>query len=141
MKRIALAVLWFAVVAFSFAFFSVVFAQDHTDHTLFGGHPAAGAVDPYRTTKNVSGGDCCHGADCQRFFGDPVRATVNGKSGYKFGEWFVEDARMIPWDQLPVSERGFHHICIHDFSGYGSYEGGGLSTYKMALCGYVAMGV
>lgn len=139
-KAIAQALLALTFLALIGAAFQVD-AQTH-DHTLYGGHPAAGAHDPYLTTKNVSGGDCCHGADCQRFYGDPVRATVNGKAGYKFGEWFVEDARMIPWDQLPVSERGYHHICIHDFSNIGGYEGGAaMTTNKQALCGYVAMGV
>lgn len=129
----------FALSWFVFAF--AVFAQDSTNPDLFGGHPGHNMVDPYRTTKNISGGDCCHGSDCQRFFGTPIRATVGGKKGWKFGEWFVEDARVIDVNTLPVEERGYHHICIHDFTGYGSYEGGGLSTYKMALCGYIAAGV
>jgi hypothetical protein len=115
-------------------------AQTH-DHSLYGEHPAAGQPDPYLTTKNVSGGDCCKGQDCERFYGNPIRTSQNGKKGWLFGEYFVEDARMISYDQLPADERGYHHICLHDFSYSTGPEGAISGGFKMALCGYVALGV
>lgn len=112
------------------------------DHGLYGGHPAHGAPDPYLQTRNVSGGDCCHGQDCQRFYGDPKRVTSEtGIKGWQFGEYFVADDKLVDVRTLPIEERGFHHICVLDVK-EGSYEGGAaMSSYKLSLCGYVAMGV
>jgi hypothetical protein len=138
LSHAAVALFWAAaLVIFGLG---LAIAQTH-DHSLYGEHPAPGQHDPYLTTKNVSGGDCCHGGDCQRFYGNPTRVSQDGKKGWQFGEWFVSDDRMISYDQLPVDERGYHHICLHDFSYSTGPEGAISGGFKMALCGYVALGV
>jgi hypothetical protein len=88
-------------------------AEEHS-HALRGPHPAAGEPDPYRVTRNVRGGDCCHGNDCSRYNGPaPVRATRQGISGMLFaGRWFFAEDQRIDPATLDVEVRGEPVICI-----------------------------
>jgi hypothetical protein len=102
-------------------------AQELHDHDLRGPHPAVGAPDPYASTTADHGQvNCCHGQDCARFYGEPKRANRDGVQGWMFGQWFIRNDQIIDVDTLPISERGYHHLCINKLLG--------------PLCGYVAMG-
>jgi len=108
------------------------FSQELHDSDLRGPHPAKNAVDPYANTMSRGGANCCHGKDCARFYGDPIRV----KGGWKFGRWFIKDDQIIDVETLPIQERGFHHLCIGVSEDHEARTG----REETPRCGYVAMG-
>lgn len=114
-------------------------AQNH-GHEPRDVHPdlsRPGAIDPYESTMSFrsaqfpAGLNCCHGRDCARFHGTPVRGSKGGRPGLWFGRWFVEQDRLIDPRTLPASERGYHHLCVMDAG----------TAREHVMCGYEAGGV
>lgn len=103
---------------------------------LLGHHPHHGQLDPYLAAVDQRERDCCHGADCVRFYGDVERvpATADRPAGWMFGPWFVEESKLIKVDTLSREVRGFHSICF----AYG--REGALRSGAQAIvrCGYPA---
>jgi hypothetical protein len=116
----------FLLSAFALLVAAAAVGQE-VDHNMRGQHPhQMGVADPYAKARSVKGNDCCHGTDCTRFYGTPVRAEKDGAKGWQFGKWFVRDDQLIDVETIADKrELAFHHLCLN-------------STETTVYCGHIA---
>jgi hypothetical protein len=71
------------LVGFCLLVAAAVVAQE-IDRNMRGQHPhRMGVSDPYAKARSYGGANCCHGEDCARFYGTPVRHTnADGTKGW-----------------------------------------------------------